>query len=245
MLTIGLICAVPQESSALIRKFPSAEKSHLNGLRTWTFNSGINRVVLMESGIGAARSRTATSLMIEFASPDLIINFGFCGAIRHDLHVGDLVVAEQIHLLSESGPQHEESLHPENIYLTSASQHRCLLGNFITTEIAITKKSLHPKLNSDMHYPVLEMESTFVGRTCREAGTRFAAIRSVSDTSTEEPYHLFKAISASDYTITAKSITVALLRKPGLIPHLFYLGRNAGIAGRSLAGQLQTILERL
>jgi adenosylhomocysteine nucleosidase len=240
MATIGIICAVPQESGPIIRRIPGTTRSRLQRLRAWQFTSSGHGVTLLESGMGAANARRAAALLIEEIKPDLIINTGFCGAITPGLAVGDLVVAEHVQRLTTTGLQQEAS--PLTDYFDTAA---CVKGTFISIETAVTKESLRPLLPGGMNWPVLEMETAFVARACTAAGIRFAAIRSVSDTADEEPYHAFQAITVNQFDITAASVIAALLRQPSLVLQLFRLGRNAAKAGTTLATQLPRILEQI
>jgi hypothetical protein len=160
--------------------------------------------------------------------------------------VGNLVVAEQLYLLTEAGLTREvfPQANCPGLLLPSPDG-EYFRGSFITTETAVTKESLRPLLSGKPGWPVLEMETAFIARACHDAGIRFAAIRSVSDSADEEPYHLFRAITVNQFDITARSITSALLRQPGLAVQLFRLGRNAARAGKTLALQVQRILEQM
>jgi adenosylhomocysteine nucleosidase len=241
MATIGLICAVPQESSSLVRRFPAGKNSLLKGMKTRLFTVGPHLITLIESGIGKDNSRRGTLALIEESKPDMIISFGFCGALTTNLSVGDLVAAEAIHFLSGSGSLSTGPL--PLMVITPPSPGRCFPGNFITASQAFTKENVLPIIPAGMNHPVLEMESAFVGDICREAGVHFAAIRAVSDSAAEEPYHTFTAIAANDFSITPRSITIALLKNPGLIPSLLRLARNARVAARSLADSLDLIIK--
>jgi adenosylhomocysteine nucleosidase len=196
--------------------------------------------------MGPANARRAADTLIKEIQPDIIISIGFCGALTPGLAVGDLVVADQLYLLTEAGLTREEF--PKANYpdlSTPPPTGGCFHGSFITTETAVAKESLRPLLPGKPDWPVLEMETAFIARACRDAGIRFAALRSVSDSADEEPYHLFRAITVNQFDITAKSIITALMRQPGLILQLFRLGRNAARAGKTLALQVQRILEQL
>ena len=246
MTTIGIICAVPQESGPVIRRMPRTTKSRLKGLRAWHFTLNGHRTTLLESGMGPANARRAADTLIQEIKPDLVISIGFCGALTSGLAVGDLVMAEQLYLLTETGLIRETFPKADCPGLSSSSSTGdCFHGSFITTETAITKESLRPILPGQPDCTVLEMETAFIARACQDAGIRFAALRSVSDSADEEPYHTFRTITVNHFDITAKSIITALMRQPGLILQLFRLGRNAARAGKTLAVQVQRILEQL
>ena len=60
---------------------------------------GDNAVRLAVTGIGLKKARRATQQVCTGSlgvKPDLLINAGFCGAVRNELDIGDLVIANHI-----------------------------------------------------------------------------------------------------------------------------------------------------
>src|SRR6516162_9522076 len=94
--TIGLIAAMPEEILPFIRRIGPVKREKLAGFTIYQFHAGNKNVCLIESGIGITRAAQATRVVIDTAAPDVLLNFGFGGAILPGPTVGDVVVAEQV-----------------------------------------------------------------------------------------------------------------------------------------------------
>jgi nucleoside phosphorylase len=87
MTNIGLIVAMRIEVPPVLK--------HTTGI----YRIGDNAIRLAVTGIGPKKARHATQQACTGSlgfRPDLLINAGFCGAIRNELNVGDLILANLI-----------------------------------------------------------------------------------------------------------------------------------------------------
>jgi len=247
MKTIGLICAMPEERKPLTRRFPGISKQQLAGFPAWSFRAGTNRVILVESGIGAMNAAAATTAMLELVKPDTVLNMGFCGALRPGIHTGQLVLAQQQYslcsgqMIAEHGP--DRSLNAS--LLIRLNHTDCCSGSFITADTVTNKNSVSPLIPAKILTPVLEMESAVVLRLCHACATPAAALRAVSDPYDEDPAALVAQLVDTDFTICRMRAMITLLRNPGLLPLAFRLALNARKAGNSLADAMDLLLERL
>ncbi len=247
MTSIGLICAIPQESRPVVRRFPGAKKLSLAGVPSWRFRAGNNPVMLMESGMGPANAAAAAAVMIESFKPDIILSTGFCGAVSPDIRVGELVVAHRQYsyfsgtLTAEHDP--DPSLTESLTHGFSPTPLRS--GTFITTDFFTSKNEISPLIPATIPSPVLEMESAAVVRVCHLAGIRFAALRAVSDASDEDPSPLVGELFDKDFAMSGIRTAIILLGKPWRLHQLLRLAGNAKRAGDSLANALLHSLERL
>lgn len=247
MTTIGLICAIPQESKPIIRRFPGAAKLKLADYPAWAFKAGDNRVILVESGMGPANAEAATTALITFARPQMVLNTGFCGAIRPGIAVGDLVLAREQYSFT-SGKLSREL--PPDSTLTGTMGHElkaeaCFPGVFISTASFANKIGISTFIPDNMNNPVLEMESMAVIRRCRQACIPVAALRVVSDSGDEDPAPLVSELFNPDFTLSRIRAVTILFRKPGLLPQLLNLAANSKKAGHALANALVRTLEKL
>lgn len=94
MDTIGLIAAMPQESSALIRYLKYWKRSKLGKLDCKSFVIHEHNCLLVTSGMGTRRACEAAKALIEERGPRLLISFGIAGGVEADLGIGDVVVPE-------------------------------------------------------------------------------------------------------------------------------------------------------
>jgi len=87
MPNIGLIVAM------------RTEVPHVLKHKTGICRIGENAIRLSVTGIGLKKARHATQQVCTGSlgfRPDLLINAGFCGAVRNELNVGDLILANLI-----------------------------------------------------------------------------------------------------------------------------------------------------
>lgn len=110
-MTIGVICAIPQEWSYLhsILAAPSREQ-----VAQITFDSGElggHRVVLAAAGMGKVNAGLVATLLADRFSCSTIVFTGVAGGLDPQLHIGDIVIADRV-VQHDFGLVHEERLHP-------------------------------------------------------------------------------------------------------------------------------------
>ena len=87
MPNIGLIVAMRAEVPYMLKN------------TTGIYQVGDNAVRVVVSGIGLKRARRATHQVCTGSLgflPDLLINSGFCGAVRNELDIGHLIIANRL-----------------------------------------------------------------------------------------------------------------------------------------------------
>ncbi len=247
MSRICIICAIPQESGPILRLFPGAKRTVIADLPVWKLESDSKSIFLLLSGIGFKKAGRAALLALDLIQPDIIINAGFCGALFPGLETGDIVAAESIYHYSSTTSAIEKSCDCELLETARLSgQPLIRTGIFISTEEIVDKKLLINHLKDFPDQPVvLEMESWSILNVCTERGTRFAAIRAVSDTAEIDPAGLFRDICDNSFTISFKKISLLLLKNPFILLQLLQLAKSAKAAGRSLAEALHFSLEQM
>ena len=91
---IGIVCALPIELGAFLDRCQKVKK-YTGG--DFVFRGGFYdgiRIAVVESGMGFARARRATQAMIEGHSPRWLLSCGFAGALRENIPVGSILVAD-------------------------------------------------------------------------------------------------------------------------------------------------------
>jgi len=118
--------------------------------------SGEYDIVIARSGMGAERSEKTAERVIGEYKPDLIISAGFCGALVDELKIGDVIVSD---------------LKDRKLF--------CSPKPLFTCE---EKTAAFHKEGAI----VVDMESSGVAEAAAKAGTRYLAVKAVSDTLLEE-----------------------------------------------------------
>ncbi len=182
--TIGLIAAIPQESKALLRCLKEWKHTSLGQFRGIRFRLMDRDCLLVTSGMGVKRAMDSTRTLLTATNPHLLVSFGIAGAVKDDLRIGDVVVAENSWLLdtgrlSVSRPLSSLSKAAWN----AAAQVLRPDGARLLAGTAITTRGSQTSLQSleQMTHPILEMETAGIGQVAAELGIPLVSIRSVSD----------------------------------------------------------------
>lgn len=249
--TIGLIAAMPEEVSPMLKLIGKYQREKTGSFELYRFSLGGKKVVLVRSGMGAKHATSATRLLIEAANPDVILNFGFAGAVTSGPRVEDLVLAEQV--FSYDGSQFRREGMPaaalvdkmfclgKEVFLNN----NIYRSTFITT-LKITEKTRLAKiLPENCSLPAVEMESAAIAVAAAEAHIPFAALRAISDAADEELSFSLDEFTDSDMNLKLKKVLLTVARKPWIIPQLMRLARNSNAAGKSLAKGVEAFIKAM
>lgn len=248
---IGLLAAMPEEIKPLLKQVGTYEKLSAAGFNLYRFTINGRSCRLIESGIGIRRAEKAARALIASEHPDVIISFGFGGAVQSGMAVGDLAIARSIRLHRGRNSDAREGIVlpvPAKVRQTLEAvciQRGCAIreGDFLTSEIILNKKELAGALPQDVANPVLDMETWAVALVAAREKIPLLAIRAVSDTADEELGFSIGEFTDSDMNMRISKILSTIARKPGIIPQLIRLARNSRIAGRNLAAAVEHLIE--
>jgi adenosylhomocysteine nucleosidase len=94
-MTIGLLCAIPQERAQLEAALEASGSLTIAGMR---FDRGLldgREVVLVGAGIGKVNTALVATLLAQRFGARLIVFTGVAGGLDPDLHIGDIVIADR------------------------------------------------------------------------------------------------------------------------------------------------------
>jgi adenosylhomocysteine nucleosidase len=95
-VTIGIICAIPQECAYLRSVLSGADREQIAHI---TFDSGeldANRVVLAAAGMGKVNTGLVATLLADRFRCHTIVFTGVAGGLDPRLHIGDIVIADRV-----------------------------------------------------------------------------------------------------------------------------------------------------
>ncbi|GAB2711994.1 5'-methylthioadenosine/S-adenosylhomocysteine nucleosidase [Halomonas garicola] len=96
MQPIGIIGAMAQEVSILAGQLESHQRhEHAGGVFHTGRRHGVE-VVILQSGIGKVNAAVSTATLLERHRPRAIINTGSAGGFADDLHIGDVIVSDEV-----------------------------------------------------------------------------------------------------------------------------------------------------
>jgi adenosylhomocysteine nucleosidase len=109
-VTIGILCAIPQELVHLERALEGGQTEQRAGLRFTRGTLEGRQVVLVGAGIGKVNTALAATLLADHYGADAIVFSGVAGGLDPSLHIGDVVIAERT-VQHDCGWIEDEQLH--------------------------------------------------------------------------------------------------------------------------------------
>jgi len=250
---IGLIAAMPEEIKPLLRRVGAYAGEKCDGYEAWRFSLGARQILLVRSGMGAERATLAARALIALERPELIVSFGFAGAVSAGTGVGEIVVADRILLCRERLFSDQPGISAEKTDELAGMLDRgpggkgkhFRRGTFVTVAGITSKREMAALLPAWAVNPVLEMETAAVAQAAHEGNVPLIAIRAVSDGAEEELGFAIEEFFDRNLNIRVGKVLLTLARKPWIIPQLLRLAKNSRIAGENLASVLTVLMETL
>jgi adenosylhomocysteine nucleosidase len=248
---IGLIAAMPEEIRPLLRLAGKYRREKIDGFEAYRFTYNEENILLVKSGMGLDNAAAAARILIREAKPCIIVNFGFCGAVKPGPEVGDIMMAQRILLNRETLFSPQSGIVEEDAKLLSRSladalngrDFRVYSGAFVTTAEIRNKVEMARLIPAWTPNPVLEMETAAVAKAAANEGVPFLAVRGVSDDAGEELGFSISELADDRMKIRIGKVLLTVARKPRIIPQLLRLAKNSKKAGENLALAITALLE--
>jgi adenosylhomocysteine nucleosidase len=206
-VTIGLICAVPQELAALQSALTETRSEAVAHTR---FSTGVldgHDVVLAGSGMGKVNAATVTTLLADRFGCRTIVFSGVAGGLDPALSIGDVVVADRI-VQHDAGvlenervrtyqPGHAPIINPTDRLgypvdpdLLARVKDRLegmsvpgqiVYGTVLTGDQYLNCDATRERLLSELDGQAIEMEGGAVAQVCEAFGLPWLVIRALSD----------------------------------------------------------------
>lgn len=97
--TILIQGAMDIEIEYFIDKLEKKEKQTIAGYEFYTGYIHTSKIIISKTLVGVVNSTTATTIAIMTFRPDIVINQGIAGAHKSNIHIGDIVIGENVAIL--------------------------------------------------------------------------------------------------------------------------------------------------
>lgn len=235
---IGIVCALPIEIAAFldrcqhVKKYTGGDFQFRGG-----FYDGI-RIAVVESGMGFARARRATQALVDGHAPRWLLSCGFAGALRPDIPIGSIVVADSI------VDQHEQNLQID-LHMPADPARGLFVGRLLTADELVRTVASKKQLAEQYAALAVDLESLAVAQVARENKTRFLAVRVISDDlSADLPPEILSVVGATGSVRFGAAIG-ALWKRPSAAKDLWHMREQAQSAATRLATFLDGVVVQL
>ncbi|MBL8799675.1 MAG: hypothetical protein JNM56_37680 [Planctomycetia bacterium] len=232
-----------REAAPFLREFRPQERAPGAPVRARFCGPAWLTVLVLETGIGAARTETALTWVLgqpEFGKvpyrPKLVLSAGFAGGLQEQLQVGDVLLADEVvDLVGNRWPTTWPGELPTTEWRPPIQR-----GRFLSVPQLVGDPSEKRRLGEKYQAAALDMESAHVARMCSKQGIPFGCVRVVSDAlATPLSPRLVSLLAGG--RVSWLALAGLLLRAPGSLGELWRLAKDTRFA----AGQLGTALGEL
>jgi adenosylhomocysteine nucleosidase len=211
-------------------------------------------VLLARTGMGPARAREATAVLIQRHSPQAILSIGFAGSLVGELRAAHLVIARRVHVLEK--PLHDGPLaasdglacDPALVELAvAAARGRRLAfreGASLTVPQVISQPEVKGRIGDSLPFEMVEMESYWVGRVATDQGIPFLVARAVLDEVGDRLPDLPNVIDETGAVAGGRALR-QLLSRPRETPALIRLAASARRASHRLGVFTEAFVDAL
>lgn len=222
-MKIGVICAMAEEIKTLLPLLKEATTYTVAGN---VFHKGQlyqHEVTLVQSGIGKVQAAMTATALLDRGQVDLLINTGSAGGIGEGLHVGDVVISNQVAYhdaqatvfgyLPGQLPKQPQRFEASQTYvdkITAAATALNLtpkVGLIVTGDQFVSSReqiadilAIYPEALS------CEMEGAAIGQVAVQFNKPFVVIRAMSDVADEEA-----GVSFDDFILEAGKKSAEML----------------------------------
>ncbi len=215
-----------------VRKYTGGDLVFRGGL------FGDIRVAFAQSGMGPKLARKATQALIDGHSPAWIISAGFSGALQAGMKIGDIVVGNSIVDTAGNELAIDLKMAPD----PAIGLH---VGRLLMVERIVRTVEEKKTLAEQFGALAVDMESLAVAQVCRQAKTRFLAVRVISDDlSADLPAEISSVVGTSG-TVRLGAAVSAIFKRPGSIKDMWRLREQGIDAAERLARFLEGVVEQL
>jgi adenosylhomocysteine nucleosidase len=240
---IAVTFALPAESSEFLRRLHKKSRSDHNGLRTVRGEIGNPKNVgtgelyrsrtieVLHTGVGEKTCRQRMASFLQDRQFRYLISAGFAGALNEQLHVGDLLLAENFSTVQLSEARG---------VLSTLSSH---IADLLTVSSMIDSSDERIKIAQTTGAAAADMETEFIARACAENALPLLSLRVISDTSSEPfPTPSKVLFDIERQRTNAMEFALYFLRHPNHVPRLIQFAKRIARAKKTLANALVDVV---
>ena len=207
------------------------------------------RVTVHVTGVGKDMALKGMAALLEsrHVKPDCILSLGFAGALRGELETGDLVLSRRLYAVGEDSPIESDAslLSLAKDVLDSSDTRRYAIADSLTVPRVVLDAEEKGRLAFSTTSSVVNMEDYWVAQSSARHGIPFLSVRAVLDTAEQGLPPFVARLEHNGALTRALRLGANLTARPGYVPGLVKLAKQAGVAQRSLASFGSSFVSRI
>ena len=246
-MRIGIITAMYEEMLPIYKEYGKnmkMEECTISNIKIIKIEDINNKIYLVKSGIGEIRAAIATQVLISHFDVEIILNFGFVGAISNKVRLNDLVILEkavhyQFDLSAINNIPKGQYNNRHGIYFNLDNEligkiYEKTLESFKMVTLAsgdefIASKKRKEELNKTFGADICDMELAGIAMVCEMNDVSLASLKIVSDNADQEANQTFEETVEKGMTKYEKYISKIIEASEEFFKHLAPKVKNRGI----------------
>lgn len=231
-MKVGIIGAMEQEVTILRDRIENRSTFTRAGCEIYSgWLNGV-KVALLKSGIGKVSAAMGTTLLLENARPDIVINTGSAGGLASTLNVGDIVVSSEARYhdadVTAFGYKAGQMAGCPAAFSADASlialaeraivslQLNAVQGLIVSGDAFINGAEPLARIRRTFPQAVaVEMEATAIAHVCHQFGVPFVVVRAISDVADKASHLSFDEFLAVATQQSSRMVRVMLQELAG------------------------------
>ncbi|MCT8544684.1 5'-methylthioadenosine/S-adenosylhomocysteine nucleosidase [Glaesserella parasuis] len=207
-MKIGIIGAMAQEVEILLSYMAEPKLTEIAGCKIYEGKINNTDVALLQSGIGKTASAMGTTLLLQLAKPEMVINTGSAGGLDANLNVGDIVISTEVrhHDVDVTAFGYEKGQLPANpaafmaneqlaqiaIKETEKAGFNAVSGLICSGDLFVNGSDMIARIRNDFpSVKAVEMEAASIAQVCYAFQVPFVVVRAISDVADKESHLSF------------------------------------------------------
>ena len=237
-MRIGIITAMYEEMLPIYKEYGKnmkMEECTISNIKIIKIEDINNKIYLVKSGIGEIRAAIATQVLLSHFDVEIILNFGFVGAISNKVRLNDLVIVEkavhyQFDLSAINNIPKGQYNNRHGIYFNLDNEligkiYEKTLESFKKVTLAsgdefIASKKRKEELNKTFGADICDMELAGIAMVCEMNDIPLASLKIVSDNADQEANQTFEETVEKGTTKYEKYISKIIEASEEFFKHL-------------------------
>ena len=230
---IAVTFALRAESSEFLKRVSNKSQSARDGIKVVRGTVNDRAVEVLHTGVGEKISRQRIGKFLEDAQFQILISTGFAGALNNQLHVNDLLLAQNFSTVD---------LKQAQVVLSGLPVRK---ADLLTFHALIDSSEERERIARESGADAVDMETEFIARACAARGIPLLSLRVITDTPTQPfpaPPSVLFDIQQQRTHIT--SLAKFFLAHPTRVPGLVQFAKRIARARTILTNALVAVLSR-
>ncbi len=192
-----IVAALAEELETALSLCASKSKTRIDGVPVWTGTRGNRTFSALKLGAGPVRSAAALERALPVLKAGRVLVTGYAGALDPALKIGELVIVESAHLMSDAprGAALSDAqlgsgwplARTDDLFRTAqASGLPARRGTVITSPCVIGAPEQKRVLFHRFHASIVDMETAALARVASSFGVPLSCVRAVTDVAEDD-----------------------------------------------------------